>query len=156
MPTFVYIDGIATYQYWSILCTTGNQRQLAEIQFKTSSGGSDAIPTMTSATTSGVTMSGDSTFAGGQEPWRAGADDGTATLFGSNGSAGACRLTVDFGVGNEKAILEWTVQCASASTANAPVDMKLQYSTDGLSWVDRDPRTGLSWSTSEVKTFTCP
>lgn len=144
----------ASHRYWRILCTSGAQRQIAEIQLKESAGGSDAIPTMTAATTSGVTMSGDSVFSG-QEAWHAGKDDGDTLFFGSNGSAGSCWIKVDFGAGNTKNIVQWTVQAHSPAT-NAPADMKLQWSDDDSAWTDVSTQTGLSWSALEVKTFSVP
>lgn len=135
--------------------TTGATRQVAEIELRATVGGADFTPTMAGTTTSSFTCNGDSVFAGGQEAWRAFADDGTAAIFGSNGSSGACWIEMIFDT--LRTVAQYTLQCPAGGTSFMPTQWDLKGSTDsGSSYPTTiNSQTGLSWSTSEVKTFNC-
>lgn len=144
-----------TYRYFrwfSITPTT--QPQLAEAQLLTA--GVDQVPTMTSGTTSGVTVTADSFFAVGQEGWRAFADDGTAQFWGSNAAGSGAFLKVDFGAGNGKRPDQYTMQCPSGGTSNMMTAWILQVSNDDSNYVTIDTQTGQTWSVSQVRTYTIP
>ena len=145
----------------------------------TSTGGAlsttavDVIPTMTAATTSGVTISASSenTSSAGDEStegiepgsnlsaWKA-ADDSASTFWMDTGSGNASSLPstwqVDFGASNTKAITSYSVRAASyaANLNNAPTTWSFQRSDDGAAWTTEDTQgSETSWSSSEKRTY---
>jgi hypothetical protein len=139
----------------------------------TSTGGklarpaSNALPTMTAATTNGVTISADfenitdtqwGSLAGAA--YKA-ADGNPSTFwadtgFGSNPTAVSRIWTVDFGAGNSQNITTYTIQAGDNSTLaqRGPTAWGLQRSTDGLSWTTEDTQGSEgTWSSSERKTY---
>lgn len=73
--------GLVAYQYYRFTFTAGGSSTagIKQIEMRDAVGGSDQLPTMTAATTSGATISA-STEQGGFEGWRVGDDTG-----GNNG-----------------------------------------------------------------------
>ncbi len=78
----------------------------------------DQIPTMTAATTSGVTMSASSEFSAAYAAWRAGANNGSTSGWESAGAPSASWLQVAFAA--PVYIYSYTILCpASATRATA-------------------------------------
>lgn len=151
----------------------------------TSTGGivstvsTDVIPTMTSATTSGVTVTAssnnaiDTTSRGPEFPdedasafsarFRAGwnaADDIAWTSWMDTGQEEASTLPswlrVDFGAGNEKAIVSYSVRAGhnGANTNNAPTTWSLERSDDNNTWTAEDTQgSETAWAVSEKRTY---
>ena len=138
----------------------------------TSSGGAfstpaiDTLPTMTAATTSGVTVSASSenTSSGtaNRSAWKA-ADDDITSRWEDTGDLTVSSLPswwkVNFGAGNTKAITSYSIRAAHESNDlnSAPQAWTLQYNDvdtgDGWTTVDsRSAQTG--WAVSEKRTFT--
>lgn len=127
----------------------------------TSTGGTssvsvtDSIPTMTAATTNGVTMSASSAQAS-FPAWNAG-DDSTSSEWRTPSSSLPAWLKVDFGSGNTKAIVGYSIRASSVSNGvnNAPANWTLEGSNNDVSWTVEDTRTGQTgWSLSEKRSFT--
>lgn len=134
----------------------------------TSTGGSiasssaDLIPTMTAATTNGVTMSA-STQNNTSFAWRAG-DDGPLGWQDTgpfNGGTLPSWLKVDFGSGNTKTVTSYTIKASSASGEldNVPRSWDFQGNDvdtgSDASWTTLDTggdQTG--WAVNEKRTFT--
>jgi hypothetical protein len=115
----------------------------------TMTAGASQIPTMTAATTAGVTMSDGGNSGSGFEAWRA-ADANQTGGWSQNPFAANNFLRVDFGSGNAPVIATYSITTASP---NYPSAFKLQGSSDNSAWVDLDSRTGQVWSGTETKTF---
>jgi hypothetical protein len=131
---------------------------------------SDIIPTMTAATTSGVTITAESDVGIGRA-WRA-ADDNTVTNWqDSNGFPSPSVLpswwNVDFGsdTGNRPAVAGYSIRAGSAAgnLDNAPAAWRLitgnfdtgTFATDTGKWTLQDERSGESgWAVSEKRSFT--
>lgn len=111
--------------------------------------GVDQIPTMTSGTTSGVTMSDNGSSGAGYEGWRAG-DKSDANYYAQNPFVPGTYIQVDFGSGNAKTIATYTVRSA---TTHYPTSFKLAGSNDGSSFTDLDTRTGQAWAGLETKSY---
>lgn len=135
----------------------------------------DVIPTMTAATTNGVTITassqnvveelyGVSSFAA----WKIG-DNNTSTAWCDTGFHEDTSLpswvNVDFGASDPKTILSYSVRCGpgAGQLDNAPSAWRLigsnydtgTYATDTGKWTLEDERTGItSWSVSERKIYT--
>lgn len=112
--------------------------------------GSDQIPTMTSATTSGVTMS-DTSHVSTHVAWNAG-DKDTSTYFDTNPASFPCDLTTDFGAG--KIITSYTVKTYVPSGTFAPTAWTFDGSPDNSTWTNLNTQSGLSFTAGELKTFT--
>jgi hypothetical protein len=115
----------------------------------TVTAGASQIPTMTAATTAGVTMSDGGNSGSGFEAWRA-ADANQTGGWSQNPFTANNFLRVDFGSGNAPVIATYSITTASP---NYPTAFKLQGSSDNSAWVDLDSRTGQVWSGTETKTF---
>jgi hypothetical protein len=111
--------------------------------------GSNQIPLMTAATTSGVTMSADTEFSGSFPAYLAG-NRTPSDFWSSTSSAFPHWLKTDFGAG--KTIASYTVQVRSDGS-NAPTAWTLEGSNDNSSWTTKDTQTGQSWTGGQIKTF---
>jgi hypothetical protein len=112
----------------------------------------DQLPTMTGATTSGVTISASST-ATGFDAWK-GADKDLATYWQSTGTKVA-QWKADFGSAKTIATYAMTTRPANATTA--PTAFTLEGSSTGSfagEQVTLDTQTGLVWAADETKLFT--
>lgn len=142
---------------WSNASTGGNAAvAIAE---------TDAIPTMSAATTDGVTIEASSEWvSGGREAWRA-ADDSINSYWRDTGASGDGVGTlpswwkVDFGAGNTRAVASYSIRAWNGPTPGrvAPSAWTLQ-SNDvdtGTGWTTVDSQSGeTSWATAEKKTYT--
>lgn len=143
----------------------------------TSTGGAistlstDVIPTMTAATTAGVTISASSentseTVSGvGESPpnrsaWKAG-DDDISTYWADTGEGNPSSLPttwqVNFGASNTKNITSYSLRAGNSAslTDNMPSVWTLQRSPDGSSWVTEDTQgSETGWAVSEKRSYT--
>lgn len=138
----------------------------------------DIIPTMTGATTNGVTITASSENAissAGPEnndpAWQA-ADDSDVTKWsdtgdgsGSGGSTLPSWWNVDFGSGNTKAVGSYSIRAGNQAPwlDNAPKTWRLigsnfdtgTYATDTGKWIlENEPTSQTGWALSEKRTFT--
>jgi hypothetical protein len=127
-----------------------------------SAGSTDLIPTMTSATVNGVTISADA--ADGTHPAYHGADDSNATFWQKSGGVPAW-LNINFGSGNTKAVGSYSLRARNTSGGlnNQPKDWRLiganfdtgTFATDTGKWILEDERTNeTGWAVSEKRTYT--
>lgn len=142
----------------------------------TSTGGAvttaavDSLPTMTAATTNGVTISASSENidvavpggTGAGAAWRAADDVTDARYWADTGFGEASTLPswwrVDFGASNTQAITSYSIRAynpaASGSSYNMPSVWQLQRSDDGSSWTTEDTQgSETGWSTLERRTY---
>jgi hypothetical protein len=126
----------------------------------------DVLPTMTGATTAGVTISASSSHPSPTvQPWNA-ADDNGSTVWSDNPSGLGSEVSlpswwkVDFGAGVTRAITAYAIQ-ASADPGQVgiytPRDWTLQCNDvdTGAGWTTVDSRSGQTgWGVSEKRTFT--
>jgi len=111
--------------------------------------GSNQIPLMTAATTSGVTMSADSEFSGSFPAWQAG-NRNASDFWSSTSTAFPHWLKADFGTG--KTIASYTIQVRSDGS-NAPAAWTFECSNDNSSWSTMDTQSGQTWTGGQLKTF---
>ena len=140
---------------------------------------SDLIPTMTAATTNGVTIGANSApdsttysingTSFNPQPWRS-ADDNLDTFWTDTGQSGSVTslpswLNVDFGSGNGKNVGSYSVRAAAHASllVNAPKNWGLigsnfdtgTFATDTGKWILEDARTNQTgWAVSEKRSFT--
>ena len=138
----------------------------------TSSGGAfatsavDALPTMTGATTSGVTVSASSEWTSNNtQAWKA-ADDTLSTYWEDTGASGSESNSlpswwkVDFGASNTKAITSYSVRAGPGSILGVnspPSAWTLEYNDvdTGAGWTTVDTRSAQTgWASSEKRNFT--
>lgn len=105
----------------------------------------DRIPTMTGATTSGVTASAS---GGSGDAWRTG-DNNTGTEWNS-GAAGSYWLKYDFGA--PKDIASYVVQ-GPATTTDAPKQWTFEGSNDNTNWDVLDTQGPLTWTSLQSRVF---
>jgi hypothetical protein len=114
----------------------------------------DAIPVMTDYTTEGVTISADSEL-GSRPAWQA-ADVSTGSLWSSADGSLPNQLQIDFGSGNEKAIVKYTIRAGGdpSDLDEGPRNWTLQGNhSDTGSWITEDTRSSQSWSTGQQRTY---
>lgn len=125
--------------------STGGNITLATVNY---------LPTMTSATTNGVTISASSEFSASTAAWKAADADSTTNWFSSTSVPEW--WMVDFGT--TKRIKRYTIQFPDGgNTANAPNSWTLEGNNvdTGNGWTVEDTRSGQSgWSVGERRTFT--
>ena len=130
-----------------------------KIQLKilqTQDGGytNDVIPTMTSNTVNGITVSASTNNATAYKAFNdniAGTDYWLSDIDVTTGW-----LQVDLGIGNEKKIQKYTISSTAAMILNRmPKDWKFQGSNDGINWVDLDIQSNqVNWTASEKREYT--
>lgn len=112
---------------------TGFTDYTADSYFTQTAVPTDALPAMTSATTSGVTVSASSTLGAGNEPWKA-ADNNTATYWSPSNNSLPATWQVDWGAGNSKTLRSYAVRNSGWGTS-APGAWTLDGSNDASTWV---------------------
>ena len=155
---------MAAHRYWRVYITATNGAtnpvvQIAELQMRETAGGADAIPDQTSDTNPlavSVSSRWSSTFAA----WKAMDDSiGANSLWVCQSGASLPQwIKVDFGAGNEKDIVEITLQAFSSGgddVSPMPRDFEVEWSDDNSAWTSAHSVTGSTgWSDAEVRTFT--
>lgn len=124
-------------------------------QFKpTFEAGSNQIPTMTAATTSGVSIdASNSNTATGFQPWHIGDKVGTTSWVTQNGTTSGW-VRVDLGSGNEKSIAAYSILQRPSTLNQAPRDWTLEGSNNGTTWTSLDARSGeTAWTEGVARTF---
>lgn len=113
---------------------------------RTSSGGADV-------TGSGTALASGETGTSEQKAYAF--DNSTATYWQTaSGSSGAW-LGYDFGAGNEKEIVEISLQALSGYASRMPREADVQYSDDGSTWTTAWSFSFTSW-TNAAQVFTRP
>jgi hypothetical protein len=114
---------------------------------------SDVIPTMTSATTNGVTISSaDVSGVSGNDLWKM-CDDNSATMFSSAQSNGITsgNIIFDFGSGATKTVTQYTI--TAGGTVTAPNNWTLYGSNNNSTWTSLHTGSGQNWSIGEKRTY---
>lgn len=115
----------------------------------------DLIPTMTSGTTSGVTIT-DGDHQSSQPGWFVG-DNNTATEWDSeNLDTGVNWVAIDFGSGNAVKVRSHTIRATHLSgfLSRTPASWELKGSNDGSTWTTEVTVSGQTgWAVSEKRTF---
>lgn len=142
--------GGSTHRFWRIYVTATNGSayvSISEVELRAAIGGADQ--------TGGGTASESSYFfpeAGN----RAFNNDGTFTQWSSGGGGMPEWVKYDFGAGQAKSIVEFTVRARGDGNAAtmSPKDFKLQWSDDDSSYTDAIVVTNQTgWSAGETRTF---
>lgn len=122
----------------------------------------DLIPTMTAATTNGITMSASSEWSS-QYAWKAG-DKNFDTYYESNANAVNYPSTttpqwlmVNFGAGNPQTVGAYTIKTYT-NRYYKPLFFTFEASNDGTNWTVLDTREWVSWRVLgyETQTFSVP
>src|SRR3989304_1975876 len=127
-----------------------------------STAATDVIPTMTAATTNGVTIDASSeNITLGAPAWRA-ADDNSSTTWHDTGLGESSPLPswirVNFGASNTKAVTSYSIRCYTPPYNTwTPSTWALQRSDDGSSWTTEDTQgSETGWGSSEKRTYRAP
>lgn len=125
---------------------------------QTTGAGTDEMPTMTSGTTSGVTVSADDSLSGypQYEPYKA-ADDvvsgGTTDNIWHSAVGGTGWMKTDFGSSTD--ITGYTITAGNGvHVPYAPTAFTFEGSNNDSDWTVLDTQSSLSWTASEEKSFT--
>jgi hypothetical protein len=145
-------DSFDALTYVDVAGGTNLDTSTAGVLKPTATAGPNQIPAMTSATTSGVTMSASSTLAvSGFEPWRAG-DRDAATSWHCAASAGVPQTLVT-GFSSSVVIASYTLRARGDGNENqAPTGWTLQ-GWNGTSWINLDTRSGVTLASTAVSSF---
>lgn len=132
------------HRYWRLLIdaiqSSTTRGDIWEIELHETEGGADATtPSLTTTASDGAFSSGN-VF-----------DNDTGTFWGPT-PAVAAWVQVDVGAGQTIAVAEWTLHHGFADFM--PVDVRLQWSDDAVTWHTHDTRTDLVWTPPETQTFT--
>lgn len=104
------------------------------------------IPTMTGATTSGVTASASQTSG---DAWKTG--DNNAASHWNSGSTGTHWLKYDFGAPQK--IASYVVQATNTSLNDSPGQWTFEGSNDNSNWTTLDTQGPFSWTSNQIRTF---
>jgi hypothetical protein len=134
-------------RFWRIVSIAnngGSNSAIAEIELKTTAGGSDQ-------TGSGTAYSGTAIVTGNDADKAF--DNNSTTKWQSTVTAYAW-LAYDFGSGVTKQIVQYSITAPNASTTETPKDFLFQRSQDGLGWVTHDTVTNQTgWSAAETRLY---
>lgn len=98
------------------------------------------------------TLSASSVAGAGFEADKAG-DNNSTTQWSSTNTALPHWLRIDFGEGNEKAVIQYSIQARSSFIGRSPNTWQLQGSNNGSDWSVLDSQSGIVFSASERKFF---
>lgn len=153
--------GAASHRYWRINVTdwiNAGYLIIGEAELR-DAGGTDQVPTMTAATTSGVTVSASNSFGFGFEGWNG--FDGSTANSSNQWTVGTPAspewVKVDFGAGNEKAVASYAIAPRDSDGATyAPKTFTLDWSDDNSNWTTVNTQTGLTsgWTAGTLRVFT--
>lgn len=134
---------------WRLLCESGANSPIyafSEVAMATSMGGSDEIGSgLATALTQQATSGNTSALAA--------CDGNISTFWGSTGGSFTPWWQYDFGPGNNFNIVEVTITAGSGLQAYHPTSFKLQYSTDGSTFIDVQTFTPTTWVASTPQVF---
>ena len=133
---------------WTFTATQGGGNpHVSEVELLLSS--TDQIPTMTGATTSGVTASASSAHPI-DVPWKTGDNDG-GTAWDANAAASQS-LKYDFGSAQE--IDEYSITANSFHISSiVPSAWTFEGSNNDADWTTLDTQSNQSWSSGETKNY---
>lgn len=139
---------MAAHRYWRFLfgeaMNGGGYITIGEVELRISVGGADQ-------TGSGSSDS-DSSYVGYPSS-NAFANNGSSYVQSWVSTSGYPHwLSYDFGSGNEKDIIEYTIT-SSSNHNEAPLNWRLQYSDNNFDWTILRSEVVGSWSDQETKTF---
>ncbi|HWM81638.1 MAG TPA: discoidin domain-containing protein, partial [Pseudolabrys sp.] len=158
-----FADSFKTLTYVDVAGATNLDSSVAGVLKPTVTPGAAQIPTMTGATTGGVTISASSDQPA-QQAWKVANNNLTdaagvdwASQTGVIPSPGA-PVTLHVDLGSSQLIMSYELAASGWSSNSAQnymlKDWVLQGSTDGSSWSTIDTRTGVpAWSPAESRTY---
>lgn len=140
-------SGPTAHRYWRMLVTTngpGGLAVLAECGFCTVVGGATV--------TTGGTALADSAFGGFVA---ANAFDGNpATDWATaSGGVGVGYIGYDFGMGNDKVILDTYITASTSFTSQCPLAYAIQASDDGVAWSTVGTGSTAGWTSGQTQRF---
>ncbi|MFA6100390.1 MAG: discoidin domain-containing protein [Patescibacteria group bacterium] len=80
-------------------------------------------------------------------------DDNNTTVWSSSSSAFPHWIRYDFGAGNEKTVLAYSLRARSSSLTWSPMNFVCQVGSDTVNWVTLSSVTGISFAASQKLTF---
>lgn len=133
------------HRYWRIYIdsTTSGIANLAEVAFRTTEGGSNVISggTPFSSSNFAIPLHQDSNAIDGNQTTTWASVNGQPSFWG-----------YDFGSGNEKNIVEFTIQAGVLN--QMPLVCRLQFSDDNVTWITKFSFAPGTWGTvAQIRTF---
>ncbi|HWL04204.1 MAG TPA: hypothetical protein VNQ99_04600, partial [Xanthobacteraceae bacterium] len=158
-----FADSFKTLTYVDVAGATNLDSSVAGVLKPTVTPGAAQIPTMTGATTGGVSISANEEQSGfnawkaadGSQPNTTNSDWGSVNAP----SGGAPKwLSVDYGAGNSIVVASYEIGASGWSTNSSQnymaKDWTLEGSNDGASWTVLDTRTNVpAWAAAENRTY---
>lgn len=139
---------MAAHRYWRAYMREGGSTNTlcAEMEMRTTAGGADVTGT-------GTAMASGETGPSEQKAYAF--DNNVSTYWQVSGTGAGIWLGYDFGVGNNKDIVEISMQPLSGFSARMMREFDVQYSDDATTWVTAWSCTFTSW-TNAAQVFTKP
>jgi hypothetical protein len=136
---------MAAHRYWRLYFTSAvaNYAQIVEVELRTSTGGADVTGT--------GTATADSIYSGSYDAAKA-FDNSSLTSWCSTNTNFPHWLAYDFGIGNDKDIVQYAITSLSPET-DAPYSWYFQCSDDGSAWTTIGYVDNQTWTALETKTF---
>lgn len=138
---------MAAHRYWRIRSPTRDPYGLAEVEMRTSAGGADQTGSGTAIASGNYT---------GYPPSNC-YDNNNSTLwttFTVPLPSGGHWIGYDFGSGNDKDIVEFTLRARNDGFhTEAPLDPIFEYSDDASTWTRAGDAGGAAWTSGEVRTY---
>lgn len=151
-------EDVAIRRYWRIKITQGQNGYIVFSECQLMIGGTDQVPTMSSATNGDITIS-DRRHLATFDPWKAFDNGGTAQAdpqWTVDSITSDEWIKVDFGVLG-KNITSYSITPRGTDGIDyAPVDFSLQWSADDTTWNIVNTQTGLTtgWTNEVARVFT--
>lgn len=115
----------------------------------------DAIPTMTSYTSAGGTVSADSEYSSGDyAAWRAVDDSNSSYVSWISNEGMAFPHWLQYRFTSGKIVTSYTVTSRNYTNTYAPAAWTLRGSNNGSTWTDLNTQSGQTFSQNEKKTYT--
>lgn len=115
----------------------------------------DAIPTMTSYTSAGGTVSADSEYSSGDYPaWRAVDDSNSSYVSWISNENILFPHWLQYRFNSGKIVTSYSITSRNYQNTYAPTAWRLRGSNNGSAWTDLDTQSGQTFSQNEKKTYT--
>lgn len=153
------------YRYfrWSMTkvgAIAGNLAGAASLAVTTASGDRPSSSMSSNTTPSPLVASAESEYSGSYQAWQCfdgnSATDWVSMTTSASGGAISTWVRIDLGAGNGVVPTGCKITSSSNGGRIPPTDFEFQGSNDGSAWTTLVNQSGLSWTTSETKTFSIP
>lgn len=145
------------YWRWMFTAGTGDSVITGIDDVELMVGGINQIPTMTAATTSGVTMSAGVTAGGGGSAWNAGdrvSGDYTKGWYANVGVTYGTNTWLKVQFASGQSITSYSLTSFnSVHYQYCPGAWNLQWSDDNSAWTTVDTRSSITWTQNQKQTF---